>query len=464
MIYYIVLAISFFIIAFIIRYFRRVFYAVAEVSVSVVDKLMSDKNDEEKLDQVQKDTYQLFFNLLKMFLLVIAAFVIGSIPIIIYCLLYNLTYNDLVFSSFYSILSISIGATIPFLIPISKKNVSGYSELSQLLHRMALNNYNLAYKLFKKEVKKIKRRNLKINNKFVIVSGLARAGTTSLMNDLAKINNFVSLSYANMPFLLCPNLWAKIYKPKSKKLKERSHKDGIMIGYDSNEALEEFFFKVKANDAYIDDEFLSEYEISEEDYNDYLEYQTIIKLDDNKIYLAKNNNFILRYKSVRNFNDEFIMLILFRDPLTHASSLMEKHFDYIKLQEEDPFVLEYMNWLGHHEFGKNQKPFLLNNSKSDFSVDKTNLDYWLKLWINYYKNILPVNHPNTILINYDEYCNQPGKIVRTVIEKLNIDAETPEYKAFKNKRKTVQNYSVELYEEAMTIYNQLLEKTNYGQN
>ena len=74
---------------------------------------------------------------------------------------------------------------------------------------------------------------------------------------------------------------------------------------------------------------------SQEDYNDYLDYQSIIKLDNRKIYLAKNNNFILRYKSVREFNDDFIMVILYRDPLTHAASLMEKHCDYKKLQKED---------------------------------------------------------------------------------------------------------------------------------
>ena len=166
--------------------------------------------------------------------------------------------------------------------------------------------------------------NLIRSNDFVIVSGLARAGTTSLMNDLSKVNEFVSLSYANMPFLMCPNIWAKFYKPKNTQLKERSHKDGIMIGLNSNEALEEYFFKVKTNDSFIQENYLAEHEIPEEDYLDYLDYQSIIKLDNQKLYLAKNNNFMLRYKSVRNYNDDFVMVVLFRDPLTHAASLREK--------------------------------------------------------------------------------------------------------------------------------------------
>ncbi|MEA3462403.1 MAG: hypothetical protein U9R49_11020 [Bacteroidota bacterium] len=147
-----------------------------------------------------------------------------------------------------------------------------------------------------------------------------------------------------------------------------------MIGLDSNEALEEYFFKVKARDSFVKESHLSEYSISREDYSDYLDYQSIIKLDYNKMYLAKNNNFLLRYKSAREFNDDFLMVIMFRDPLTHAASLLEKHREYKELHKKDPFVLEYMNWLGHHEFGVNQKVFKFLNSEEIVQGDKGFLD------------------------------------------------------------------------------------------
>jgi hypothetical protein len=455
MVYYSILVIAFFLIAYIIRINRFVFYAVAEYSVALVDKLISDIDEEAKIKLIQKSTNKLIISLMKVLFVGIFAFVCGSIPVIIYCLISRTDYNNLVFFSFYSILAMSLGATIPFVIPFARKNNSSYSELSQLLHRMALNNYNIAYKLFRQESKKITRKNLKKRRDFVIISGLARAGTTSLMNDLSKISDFVSLNYANMPFLMCPNFWAKIYKPKTKELKERSHKDGIMIGLNSAEALEEYFFKVKANDSYIKDFHLSEYKITQEDYNDYLDYQSIIKLDNRKIYLAKNNNFILRYKSVREFNDDFIMVILYRDPLTHAASLMEKHRDYKELQKEDPFVLEYMNWLGHHEFGEQQKPFVLRKSEENIDYDKETLDYWLKIWINYYRYILTISHPNTILINYDSYCKNPKETIETILKKIGITTELPDYKPFINRRKADDEFSNDLYEAAQEVYRQL---------
>jgi hypothetical protein len=458
MAYYSVLLIAFFLIVFIIRINRFVFYAVAEYSVALVDKLISDIDEEAKIKLIQKSTNKLVISLMKMLIVVIFAFACGSIPIIIYCLISRTNYNNLVFFSFYSILAMSLGATVPFIIPFARKNNSDYSELSQLLHRMALNNYNIAYKLFKRESKKITRKNLKRRLDFVIISGLARAGTTSLMNDLSKISDFVSLNYANMPFLMCPNFWAKIYKPKTKELKERSHKDGIMIGLNSAEALEEYFFKVKANDSYIKDFHLSEYKITQEDYNDYLDYQSIIKLDNRKIYLAKNNNFILRYKSVREFNDDFIMVILYRDPLTQAASLMEKHRDYKELQKEDPFVLEYMNWLGHHEFGEQQKRFVFRKSEETIQYDKESLDYWLKIWINYYRYVLTISHPNTILINYDSYCKNPKETIEKILKKTGITTELPDYKPFINRRKTYDEFSNDVYEEAQEIYRQLSNK------
>lgn len=458
MVYYSVLLIAFFLIFLIIRINRFVFYALAENSVSLVDILLSDIDEEEKIKPVQKSTNKLLISFVKTLFVCIFAFACGSMPVVIYCLISRTDYNIPDFFSFYSILSISIGATLPFIIPLARKNNSGYSELSQLLHRMALNNYYIAFKLFKQESKKIIRKKLKKRSDFVIISGLARAGTTSLMTDLSKISDFVSLNYANMPFLMCPNFWAKIYKPKTNKLKERSHKDGIMIGLNSSEALEEYFFKVKANDSYIKDSHLSEYIITQEDYNDYLDYQSIIKLDDSKIYLAKNNNFILRYKSVREFNDDFIMVILYRDPLTHAASLMEKHRYFKKIQREDPFVLEYMNWLGHHEFGEHHKPFVFRNSEENIRYDKESLDYWLKIWINYYRYVLTISHPNTIFIKYDSYCKNPKETIETILKKTGITAELPDYKSFINRRSPDEEFSNDVYEEAREVYRQLSNK------
>jgi hypothetical protein len=460
LVYYCCLAVCFYIIALIIRFKRFVFHNLAKNSVGLVNVLITESEQDEKIDLIQKKTHQATRSLFQMLLLFLGAFAIGAVPLAVYLLLTKTPFHSIDLTSAYSIIAISLGATIAFFIPSkTKKQSSDYSELSQLLHHMALDNYNISNKLFKREIKKSRKKALKTRNDFVIISGLARAGTTSLMNDLAQIDDFVSLNYANMPFLMSPNTWRKIYNPKSNKLKERSHKDGILIGYNSNEALEEYFFKIKANDAYIHKTHLSEYEISESDYLDYLKYQSIIKQDNQKIYLAKNNNFMLRYHSMRSFNDDFIMVILFRNPITQAASLKEKHIYYTKLQENDPFVLDYMNWLGHHEFGKNQKPFVFNNTPPDIREDKSTLDYWLKIWINFYEFALTIDHPNTIFINYETYCQEPKKTIDKILEKTGIKNNPVQNKPFRNERKNTEKISDALNHKAQELYQKLIVKS-----
>lgn len=453
--YYAALFVSFFLIFQILRLRSEVFFRLAQNSVALLDKLLAQTDEEAKIKLIEKSNKLLVRSIAEVSLLFIIALALGSTPIVVYILITNTAFQSLEFLSLFPVLSISAGSTLPFLIPSGKKDTSGYSDLSKLLHRMALNNYHLSEKLFRKEKKRLKKKKISTRDDFVIITGLARAGTTSLMNDLSDVDDFVSLSYANMPFLTAPNLWAKIYKPQKENLKERSHKDGIKIGYNSNEALEEYFFKVKANDAFIKAETLCEYELTKEDYNDYLDYQAVVKQDNKKIYLAKNNNFILRYKSVRTFNDDFLLVVLFRDPLRHAASLKEKHLDYKKLQTEDPFVLEYMNWLGHHEFGIDQKPFMFRSSSLITAKRKNELDYWLEIWISYYSYILELEHPNTLFVNYDDYCNYPNKIINRVLNETNISATLTKRKGFINNRKITTDYSVSIYNKALTIYNQL---------
>ena len=78
-----------------------------------------------------------------------------------------------------------------------------------------------------------------------------------------------------MPFLMAPNSWKKWYKPNLPNLE--SHKDGLMIGLNSVEALEEHFFKILAKDDYIKRIVLISYNISAKTMKDYMNYQKIIR-------------------------------------------------------------------------------------------------------------------------------------------------------------------------------------------
>jgi len=202
------------------------------------------------------------------------------------------------------ILALTVGSTLGFVVP-KPKTKGDYTLVIKLLHRLILDNYNLHIKLHKREVKRHHLKSKTSREDFIIITGLARAGTTSLLNKLANKKNIKSLHYGNMPFLLAPNLWKRFYNPTPGELKERSHKDGIMVNNVSYEALEEYFFKAISNDSYILETDINEYELSSEDCQAYLDYQMLLRADSADRYLAKNNNFLIRYDAIRKYNSEF---------------------------------------------------------------------------------------------------------------------------------------------------------------
>ncbi|MFO7791296.1 MAG: hypothetical protein R6V32_12085, partial [Bacteroidales bacterium] len=113
-----------------------------------MDKLLSQNNEDNKIKLIKKYNKLLIRSISEIILLIILAFAAGSVPLAAYILIADTAFQSLDFSSFYSILSMSAGATLPFILPLGKKNTSSYSDFSKLLHRMALNNYNLSEKLF----------------------------------------------------------------------------------------------------------------------------------------------------------------------------------------------------------------------------------------------------------------------------------------------------------------------------
>ena len=458
MMLYLLFAIGGFLAIYFLKRKRQTFYALAERSVSVLnDLLTAEDDDDKKLEMLTASTNKLVGSLFLSVGLVAVAAVIFLVPSSLYSWFNAGRLFTPQMGAAWGLVALSVGASIPFFLP-AKSYPSGYSELSMLLHRMVLNNYTIGLRLLKREVKTAKKLGLSPQKSFVIVSGLARSGTTSLMNKLMETAHFSSLSYANMPFLLSPNSWARVYKPKTQELKERSHKDGIKIGLESNEALEEYFFKAKLNDRFIQAEGLETHSIFKDELADYLDYQAVVRQHTKGVYLAKNNNFILRYKSVRKLNDAFVFAILYRHPLYHAASLLEKHQQYTAMQQEDGFVLEYMNWLGHHEFGQNQKPFVFNGQKP-VKGDKSTLDYWLNVWINYYNYAQNLTHQNTLFICYESYCQFPDSVMNGVLAKVDMPAVTTSKTTFKNQREVRLPYSDDLLSTAMEIYVALGDKT-----
>jgi hypothetical protein len=291
----------------------------------------------------------------------------------------------------------------------------------------------------------------------ILITGLARSGTTSLLNELEKNDKVFSLKYENMPFVLAPKLQHVIQNLTGPKINsiERSHKDGIFINKSSPEAFDEVFFKVNEEKNYHFKHHLQQYTSNYiKEYYDFIKHCLFV--NQKSIYLTKNNNHILRLRQFIETH-KFKILLTFREPLSHASSLLNQHIIHTKLQTEEPFALQYMNYLGHHEFGLHQKYFLFEKPRLDTSSFTGN-DYWLAQWINYYQYILELietyQQDVFLLVNFNDWCGKEPFLI-SAIEKY-IDLPIKDRTPYKEKEKDSFSVDPTLKEMAIVIYNKLL--------
>lgn len=442
----------------IVRIFTERFFDLAESSVHLLDIFLAPGTDEEKLPTIERRTKRLTGALFAVIGVLLLAF--GAAAAFPYAF-QEWFVEDRPFapSGVWNVVALSVGATVPLVLPFGPKGqrASGYSPLAQLLHHLALDNPHVGLRLLRRDVHAARKKNIEPKAQFLIISGLARAGTTSFLNAVMNRGPFVSLNYANMPFVLAPTTWARFYKPKAEVQVERSHGDGVMVGLDSSEALEEVFFKAVTESEYVEEDCLRKHNLSEEAYAQYLDYQAVVRGGKESVYVAKNNNFLLRYASVRALNPDFRMLVLFRDPLTQAASLLEKHLQYIEMQEEDPFVLEYMNWLAHHEFGRGQKPFCFGEDEP-LEGDPRAINYWLRLWIEVYSYAAEINDDQTVFVAYEDFCAEPNEVVERALGGLLSVREGQNLAPHTRVRKVEFEADATLLDQAKSLYDQLRAK------
>ena len=323
--------------------------------------------------------------------------------------------------------------------------MQNYSKTQKFLHDFVLSKKFINKSLFELE-KIIYLKNIEIKNQsHIFITGLPRSGTTSLLNFIYSSNQYASLTYKNMPFVLSPH-FSKLFNKKNISRKERLHGDRIDYDINSPEALDEIFFN-------NDEEFIK---------NELINYIQLILLSENKDkYLSKNNLNYKRIDLIHSILPHSIFLIPIREPLHHAYSLLNQHLHFSQLQQENDFIRRYMNYLGHNEFGLNHKPW--NNPINHQDLNK--IDYWLEQWCLFYKNILKnyQTYNNCFFIIYEELTNP--NYVKMLLEKINFNqVENLNLNYFKNsnKKEIDIGYAKDVYDNAKDIYTDIKHKFIYN--
>ena len=332
--------------------------------------------------------------------------------------------------------------------------MSGYTKTEKLLHRAYLSNYFISKSSMELEEILFGDKSKKIDVKeYIFISGLARSGTTALMNKIFHTGEYASLQYSNMPMLLSPNLWKKKLKIEKH---ERAHNDGIIIDGNSPEEFDEYFWKAFLKDSYIDD-YLHPHEVGVDELKKYITYIKLLCFSKQKNkYISKNNNNILRLSSLLSIENAKVF-ILYRKPLEHAASLMKLHKRFAEDQKSDSFALDYFNWLGHHEFGLGHKPFKFDNESveklTEYQTDDFN--YWLVIWINYYSYLLRKENSKVQLIAFEDLINEPQQVYDHVESTTTLNTRLTAEKRHTPSTYNIPDYDHTLLEDANRIYEAL---------
>ena len=280
--------------------------------------------------------------------------------------------------------------------------MQNYSFFQRVLHDITLGNKLVKKSLY--EIEKIlflKKSEIQYE-KHVFITGLPRSGTTILLNFLHSSNEFCSLKYLNMPFIMAPNL-SRLFRKKNITAQERFHQDGIMFDLNSPEAFDEVFFS-SFDTSIIKDEFLN-----------YI--QLILLKENKKRYLSKNNSNYKRIEILLSLLPNALFLIPIREPLQHSYSLLTQHLHFSKLQKENDFIRKYMNYLGHHEFGINHISWKKPNTYNNYQ----DINYWLEQWVLFYESIYKKynNNSNCKFIIYEKL--QERKFIDDLIDFVEVN-------------------------------------------
>ena len=281
--------------------------------------------------------------------------------------------------------------------------MQNYSTIQRFLHDFVLSKKFINKSLFELEkIIYLKNNDIK-NQSHVFITGLPRSGTTSLLNFLYSSNDYASLTYKNMPFILSPH-FSKLFNKNNIPVTERLHADGITFDINSPEAFDEVFFN-------NDKEFIE---------NELINYIRLILLSKNKNkYLSKNNLNYKRIDLIQSILPNSIFLIPIREPLQHANSLLNQHLHFSQLQKQDDFIRRYMNYLGHNEFGLNHKPW---NNPIHFN-DLDNINYWLEQWYMFYESIYKKFqfYENCYFVVYEKL--DIPNYVEKILKKINLEKD-----------------------------------------
>lgn len=264
------------------------------------------------------------------------------------------------------------------------------------------------------------------------VSGLARSGSTVLLELLADHPEVATQRYRDFPPVFTPIFWNKLvdYMPgKEEAPSERAHGDRIYVTSESPEAFEEpvwmsFFPHLHKR---VWDETFGRKD-SHPEFEAFLaaHIRKVLFVRDGTRYLAKANYNVTRLSYLLKMFPDARFVVPVRGPVWHVASLMKQHRLFVQGETEHPEARAHLARAGHFEFGLDRVPINCGDEDVASAVmqlwaEGREAEGWALQWAEVYAYIAracesdPALSEAVLFLRYEELCERPAEVMERVL-------------------------------------------------
>lgn len=276
----------------------------------------------------------------------------------------------------------------------------------------------------------------------IFVAGLARSGSTILLETLAGHADAATHRYRDYPPVFTPWLWNRFVDlaPGKKNVAvERTHADGINVTPESPEAFEEMIWMAFFNNLHeIGKSNVLDGHISnpafEQFYRDHI--RKLIHVRGGQRYVSKANYLVTRMEYLLSIFPDARFVLPVRDPVWHIASLIKQHKLFCAGEADNPRAIAHMQRVGHYEFGLDRRPINTGDLHETFAIMKlwTNgdeIEGWARYWSNlhhYLADRMIVNKDlakATLVMRYEDLVADPAHQLASLFDHVELDDAGP---------------------------------------
>lgn len=275
----------------------------------------------------------------------------------------------------------------------------------------------------------------------IYIAGLARSGTTVLLELLAGHPQAASHRYRDYPPVFTPYAWNRFVdraQAKSEAPSERAHGDGIAVNADSPEAFEEalwmaFFPRLhEAGHSSVLDRQTSRPEF-ERFYDEHL--RKLMAVRGSSRYVAKGNYNLTRLAYLQKLYPDARFVLAIREPLGHIASLLKQQTLFAAGGHAHPRAVDHLRRVGHFEFGLDRRAIATGDVRAAEAIQQhwaggDEVSGWARYWANVYGWLQAQLAEDqalceaSLIVRFEDLCREPHKTIAKLFAHVELEPDS----------------------------------------